>query len=101
MRPTQFEDNNERLQEITERNVITRETHEIQGKAVNDNDTSNFIIMSSPRQATGKDSKRQIQMTQHQLKQDGDTPRTTKAAEKRRKRAIAYKKEKRGKRGQI
>ena len=30
--------------------------------------TANFIIMSSQRKATGKDIKRQIHMTQHQLK---------------------------------
>ena len=52
MRSTQFEDTNEHLQEITDRNVITREKQEIQGKAVHDNATANFTIMSSPRKAT-------------------------------------------------
>ena len=70
MRSTQFEDNNERLLGKTHRNVITRETQEIQCKAVNDNTTANFIIMSSPRKATGKDNKRKILMTHYQLKQE-------------------------------
>ena len=70
MRSTQFEDSNEHLQEVTDRNVVTRETQEILGKAVNDNATANFLIMSCPRKATEKDSKRQIHMTQHQLRQE-------------------------------
>ena len=70
MRPTQFEDTIERLHEKKDINVFTRETQEIQCKAVNDNATANFIIMSSGRKATGKDSKRQIHMPQHQLKQE-------------------------------
>ena len=100
---TQFEDSNDHLQEVTDRNVITRETQGILGKAVNDNATANFLIMSCPRKATEKDIKRQIHMTQHQLKKESRwMPRTTKAAERRiRKRAIAYKKEKHGKRGPV
>ena len=70
MRSTQFEDTNKLLQEITDVNAIARETQEIQYKAVNDNATANCIIMSSPRRATGKDNKRQIHMTQHQLMQE-------------------------------
>ena len=30
----------------------------------------NFIIMSSPKKATGKESKRKIHIAQHQLKQE-------------------------------
>ena len=50
--------------------VITRETQEIQFKAVHDNAKAHFIIMNSPRKAKGKDSKIQIHMTQNQLKQE-------------------------------
>ena len=50
--------------------MITRETQEIQSKAVNDNATASFTIMSSPRKTTGKESKRHIHTTEHQLKQE-------------------------------
>ena len=70
MRSTQFEDSNEHLQKVTDRNVITRETQGILGKAVNDNAKAKFLIMNCPRKATEKDIKRQIHMTQHQLKKE-------------------------------